>query len=119
MTGAPETKKCCACEQVKPRSEFYRNAVRPDGRHSKCRDCMRLYAAARRERLRSTDPGWEERRRAENREYQARWRESHRARSRQFARNYYNRNRDKVLARNRANAGKRRAARRAAASDEA
>jgi hypothetical protein len=36
-----DRKRCPSCEQAKPRSEFSRNAARPDGLQSTCKECQR------------------------------------------------------------------------------
>jgi hypothetical protein len=42
-----ETKKCSKCNQVKPISEFYKNASMKDGLQGSCKDCQ---SSANRER---------------------------------------------------------------------
>ncbi len=51
-----QEKRCSACAQIKPVTEFYRERRRPDGYYQKCKTCWKQYLAqieeARTERLR-------------------------------------------------------------------
>ena len=42
------TKRCTRCSEIKPPDEFARDAGRPDGLFSWCRECQREHGAARR-----------------------------------------------------------------------
>tara|TARA_Y100000114_G_scaffold54682_1_gene49999 strand:+ start:4080 stop:4616 length:537 start_codon:yes stop_codon:yes gene_type:complete len=36
-------KKCCKCKEEKPKTDFYRNRQKPDGRQYMCKICQRNY----------------------------------------------------------------------------
>lgn len=48
-TEIPDTKKCSACQCIKPSSEFNKNATNPDGLQQHCRECRLVYAAMNRD----------------------------------------------------------------------
>lgn len=45
-----ETKHCPRCDTTKPLSDFNKNAARPDGKCTFCRDCMKAYYKSHYER---------------------------------------------------------------------
>jgi hypothetical protein len=49
----PVQKRCADCETIKPRSEFLKSAMRPDGLQVRCRPCALAYSA---EPFEFTDP---------------------------------------------------------------
>jgi hypothetical protein len=60
-------KQCASCKEVKPRSEFWRQAAQIDGLHSYCKACMRANCRKRYLTLRSTERYKEQRRRNQRR----------------------------------------------------
>ena len=77
-----ETKPCKKCGEVKPREQFYKHTGFMDGRHSACKSCMSIEAAAYRQRNREKCATWGRKSRSnpERREYVNRknreWREN-------------------------------------------
>jgi len=57
--GKEEEKCCCSCKQYLPRTAFYRNASRPDGRSDQCIACQKAYKRRNRDRRRAADYKWE------------------------------------------------------------
>lgn len=74
-----QTKKCGACEAVKPASEFHKRAASVDGLAARCKKCQQAYDVARRD-----DPKRKAQREAnrpkyahKQTEYNRKWRSNH------------------------------------------
>ena len=78
-------KTCTKCGETKPLDGFHRNKGGVDGRHSRCKECVR-------EDLRR----YYEENRDKKLEYARRYREENRDKVRESERRYYEENRDKV-----------------------
>jgi len=80
-------KRCSACEDVKPLSDFNKRKRYPDGHDYKCRDCNQAYMAEYREknrsRIQALQADWEKRNPDKVNASRARTREVHAERLRQ------------------------------------
>lgn len=100
------TKDCTGCRQSLAAEKFYRNSRNKSGLTSRCRDCMKAYGAANRERKAAREreyrarPEVAEHRRAQQAEYNARPEVA--ARRRSVQRERYEANRDEIIAQTRA-----------------
>jgi hypothetical protein len=99
-TDSPDNlKRCPRCGEIKPRSEFHRNASCKDGLATWCKDCAcasaRMWTAENRERNRVNSQRWA----AENREYKREqdriYTESHKEEKRAYDKVYSQVNRDR------------------------
>lgn len=63
------TKTCTKCRVVKPFSEFYNNAARPDGKTSNCKTCRKAYEQANPEKRAAIARRWKNRNREHLKEY--------------------------------------------------
>lgn len=48
MITVADVKRCPRCEKYIPRSMFWRDTTRPDGLHSYCKPCHKVYESTRR-----------------------------------------------------------------------
>lgn len=45
MTASPSSKRCSACKELLPASEFYRMSASPDGLQYRCKACSRAFTS--------------------------------------------------------------------------
>lgn len=101
-----ETKACTGCKTDLPRERFYTNRRLRSGLTSRCRDCMKAYEAANRDRKRIREqeyrsrPDVAERRGAQQAEYRSRPGVAEHRKAVQKAR--YEANRDEIIMQTRA-----------------
>ena len=105
-------KRCSKCREVKPRTEFYKDASRKDKKAIRCKACQKAYDKAaregpRREEILAKKLAWTKANPEKIKKYQKTWRSKHnketdRAKSRDFYKNnpeyfaaYREANRDK------------------------
>jgi hypothetical protein len=88
-----QTKKCTKCGEVKPLSEFHKNAGWPDGLNSSCRECVNLRRRERYHSRREVMLQGAKRSRAARREqitdYKSEYRRTHRDEIVSYLREYY------------------------------